>query len=204
MGPRTSSQPRSTRCHGPHTGPAGLPAHDYCFGSRAERVGARRGLPGRRRTESAALRTEPASAGWPPGPNQVSTIGRSSINPNSAIGCFADTSIASSMSAHSSTLKPEAGAGHRELVAPTSCGPPFPHGARAVPAHDDDAEVWSARSSTSRYSSGPMTRLATLAFANDAGGSPGDHPIWMMLGRRRVVTVESRTVVRDLLPSEDM
>ena len=26
-------------------------------------------------------------------------------------------------------------AGHRELIAPTSCGPPFPHGARAVPAH---------------------------------------------------------------------
>jgi hypothetical protein len=26
-------------------------------------------------------------------------------------------------------------AGHRELVAPTSCGPPSPHGARAVPAH---------------------------------------------------------------------
>jgi hypothetical protein len=34
-------------------------------------------------------------------------------------------------------------AGHRELIAPTSCGSPFPHGARAVPAHGDNAEVWS-------------------------------------------------------------
>jgi hypothetical protein len=33
-------------------------------------------------------------------------------------------------------------AGHRELIAPTSCGSPFPHGARAVPAHGDIAEVW--------------------------------------------------------------
>jgi hypothetical protein len=47
-------------------------------------------------------------------------------------------------------------------------------------------------------------RLATLAFANDAGGSPDDHPIWMMLGRRWFVTVKSRTAVRDLLPSADM
>jgi hypothetical protein len=49
-----------------------------------------------------------------------------------------------------------------------------------------------------------MMRLATLAFANDAGGSPDDHPIWMMLGRRWFVTVKSRTAVRDLLPSADM
>ena len=32
-------------------------------------------------------------------------------------------------------------AGRRELIAPTSCGPPFPHGARAVPAHGDIAGV---------------------------------------------------------------
>ena len=32
-------------------------------------------------------------------------------------------------------------AGRPELVAPTSCGPPFPHGARAVPAHSSN---WSA------------------------------------------------------------
>jgi hypothetical protein len=30
-------------------------------------------------------------------------------------------------------------AGHRELIAPSSCGSPFPHGARAVPAHSINA-----------------------------------------------------------------
>ena len=32
-------------------------------------------------------------------------------------------------------------AGHRALVAPTSCGPPFPHNAGAVPAHFVEAEA---------------------------------------------------------------
>ena len=32
-------------------------------------------------------------------------------------------------------------AGHRELIAPTSCGPPCPHGARAVPAHPLKAQA---------------------------------------------------------------
>ena len=36
-------------------------------------------------------------------------------------------------------------AGHRELVAPTSWGPPFPHGAGAAPAHGDDAAAASNR-----------------------------------------------------------
>jgi len=31
-------------------------------------------------------------------------------------------------------------AGHPELIAPTSCGPPFPHGAGAVPAHSRNTE----------------------------------------------------------------
>jgi hypothetical protein len=44
-------------------------------------------------------------------------------------------------------------AGHRELIAPTSCGPPCPHGARAVPAHAWDAAA--ARSAvTNRRDSG--------------------------------------------------
>ena len=39
---------------------------------------------------------------------------------------------------HRTQASPRTGltpAGHRELVAPTSCGPPFPHNAGAVPAH---------------------------------------------------------------------
>ena len=32
-------------------------------------------------------------------------------------------------------------AGHRELVVPTSCGPPFPHNAGTVPAHGDIGKV---------------------------------------------------------------
>jgi hypothetical protein len=51
-------------------------------------------------------------------------------------------------------------AGHRELVVPTSCGPPFPHNAETVPAHGDTAV---AKRGRDRQSAGRAAK-SRLAF----------------------------------------
>ncbi len=68
-------------------------------------------------------------------------------------------------------------AGHRELVAPTSCGPPFPHGARAVPAHWAIAQVRALRLRAHVHAAAsravPMQSPATARCA-----APPAHPGW--------------------------
>jgi hypothetical protein len=65
-------------------------------------------------------------------------------------------------------------AGHRELVAPTSCGPPFPHGARAVPAHQ-------AKAQASRRAAFPGRSPPT--DADEAGRGAGGRPTWWLSRR---------------------
>jgi hypothetical protein len=66
-------------------------------------------------------------------------------------------------------------AGHRELIAPTSCGPPSPHGAGAVPAHSSKAlaaRVSFIVTSSTNESLRRGTYQLKLAFTTRPGRGP--------------------------------
>ena len=53
-------------------------------------------------------------------------------------------------------------AGHRELIAPTSCGPPFPHDAGAVPAHASTRAAASTATARTAASGQKQRRRSSL------------------------------------------